>query len=135
MLEKRYYQGNLFKNNQESLRNVQGKGWLIGNFDKFIEEDPRKTDVLELKYWKFLKGNNFAHSTKTHCSVTELTIVFAGEIKGFVGDDIITLKGGDFILIHPKTVNNLVKEVVRSADGITIKVPSDSKDIIKIKQC
>ena len=49
-------------------------------------------------------------------------------------DKVIVLKKGEYAIIKPGVVNNLVEKVNEKATGITIKVPSVEDDTVKIKK-
>jgi hypothetical protein len=125
---KHFYKGNLEKDYLQSLKLKNGKEWLIGNFKQF-RGSPRKTGLLELKYWKI--GKNIEHKAKKQKKAGELTIVLKGWIKGVVGKKWVVLKQGEYICIRPNTVNNLVIEASDDAEGLTIKAPSNPKDCKK----
>ena len=124
-----FYKGNLNEDREKSLGH-EGEEWLIGDFQKFSDDDLRKTKLLELKYWKSREGAG--HPTKIQKSAGEITIIKRGWIKGFIGEKDITLTEGDYVYIPPSVVNNLVIEKSDDAEVLTIKSPSDKSDIIKI---
>jgi len=96
------------------------RGWVVGTF---MEDFPRKTDKVEIKYWEEKPGSN-NHTAKTS-AIIECTFVLEGKCKGFAGNDTIEMKAGDYIVISPGTPNNLLEEVYEPTRGFTIKAPSD----------
>ncbi len=104
------------------------RGWFIGTF---INDGPRKTEDVEIKYWKFPDGKT-DHPEKTSATL-ECTIVLTGKIIGTVDNEPIELSGGSYIVIQPNTPNNLVERSVGESRSFTIKAPSDptAKKVIK----
>lgn len=131
---KKFYKGNLDIDHKKSLKlPKKQREWLIGDFDQF--EKPRKTNLLELKYWRVRKGKEKEHYTKVQKSVGEITILLKGKVTGFVGKEDITLAKNDYVYIPPGIVNNLVVEIsdgYKEIWGLTIKTPSNTDDGIKI---
>jgi len=98
-----------------------GDGWVVGTF--MPEGLVQKTSAMEIKYWHFEVGKT-KHLTKTSATI-ECTIILEGESEGLFGDQIITLKKGQYFVIKPGTINNFPINVVKPTTGITIKAPSD----------
>ena len=113
-----FYIGNL---REDGLKGNH-RGWVVGTF---MEEVPRKTKHVELMYWEFPVGKT-SHPTKTS-ETLEITMVFKGKVLGEVAGEKISLEAGQYIVISPKVINNLVKEVVEKTQAVTIKAPSDPK--------
>ena len=124
MNKKDYYIGNLETDYEESLRNETGKEWLVGDFDKFANKNVRRVKDLELKYWKFNKGEEDRHKPKKQKSATEWTVVLDGEVRGVVNGEQVTLKRGDFIIIKPGVTSDLIGEIIKDVRGLTVKAPS-----------
>lgn len=108
--------------------------WLFGNLFQLKDGAFEKNEHFELKYWTFLKNDNPNHDLKVQRNATEYTFILKGEIIGRVGSQKINLKTGDYIVIKPGTVNNLVEKVIENTIGITIKTPSFLDDTVKIKK-
>ena len=131
MNKKDYYIGNLETDYEESLRNETGKEWLVGDFDKFANKNVRRVKALELKYWKFNKGEEDRHKPKKQKSATEWTVVLDGEVRGVVNGEEVTLKRGDFIIIKPGVTSDLIGEIIKDVRGLTVKAPSITDDTIR----
>jgi|SRR3990172_13045361 len=131
MNKKDYYIGNLETDYEESLRNETGKEWLVGDFDKFANKNVRRVKDLELKYWKFNKGEEDRHKPKKQKSATEWTVVLDGEVRGVVNGEQVTLKRGDFIIIKPGVTSDLIGEIIKDVRGLTVKAPSITDDTIR----
>ena len=112
-----YYVGDF----QEDGLHGPNRGWIVGTF---IDNEPRKNEEVEVKYWEFKAGEEVGHGTKIS-AIIECTFVLKGRTKCLVGDDEIELKQGDYIVIRPGTPNNAVLEILEDAAGLTIKAPSD----------
>lgn len=119
---------------KEKADGEKDEKWLFGNLFQFNEEDPEKTDYFEIKYWVFTKAENSDHKLKVQRNATEYTFIIKGEIIGRVENEKVHLKTGDYIIIKPGTVNNLVEKVLENAIGITIKAPSIPHDTVKIRE-
>lgn len=108
--------------------------WLIGHFFK----DSRRTDKIELKYWKFDVKTKKKHAPKLQKQSAEITILLKGKIRGYIENSKITLsateKDKDYVFIPAGLVSNLVEEVLEDAEGITIKAPSTEYDTLKLDQ-
>jgi mannose-6-phosphate isomerase-like protein (cupin superfamily) len=130
---KKYHKGNIKEDFKNSL-GKEGEGWLFGNFLKFGIEDVRKTDKFELKYWDFAE-KKLEHKTKVQATAIEFTIVLTGVIEGEINGESIRLKKGEYVLIPPHVVSNLVKKYSKDAEVLTIKSPSDPTDKISIPDC
>lgn len=96
----------------------------------FIEKGSRKTDKVEIKYWKFQQGKT-NHKKKIQSRSIEITIILRGKIDGEVAGKKIKLNAGEYIVIPAKTVNNFPINVYEAVEGITIKAPSIPGDIIR----
>ena len=120
-----YYVGNF----RDDGLNGPNRGWIVGTF---IENAPRKNEEVEIKYWEFQTGEAVGHGTKVS-TIIECTFILKGKTKCLIGDDIIELKQGDYIVIQPGTPNNTVAEILEDTAGLTIKAPSDptAKTIIE----
>ena len=133
-----YYQSSLgddYKKSLETSNPNRTKGWIVGDFDR-LGGLCRNSDI-EIKYWKSKdSGESNEHPAKVQSKVWELTLVLEGKTKGFVqrGNAIETveLSKHQFIIIEPKTINNLVQETEEGTETLTIKFPSDPRDAIKL---
>ncbi len=112
-----YYVGDF----REDGINGPNHGWIVGTF---IESAPRKNEEVEIKYWEFKAGEAIDHGTKVS-AIIECTFILKGKTKCLIGDDILELKQGDYIVIQPGTPNNTVAEILENTAGLTIKAPSD----------
>jgi mannose-6-phosphate isomerase-like protein (cupin superfamily) len=95
-------------------------GWFVGSF---FPESLRKTDLFELKYWQFKAGKVTNRGDKI-CTVLECTLVLSGSIRGHINGESVTISQGQYVIIEPGVVNDIVQEVLVSATGLTIKTPS-----------
>jgi quercetin dioxygenase-like cupin family protein len=113
-----FYLGNF----RSDALNGQHHGWVVG---AFMEDGPRQTDAVEIKYWEFPVGE--AMHDKKISSTFETTFILEGKVSGEVNGQPIRLTKGDYVVIQPGVSNNVVKEVVEPARGLTIKAPSDPR--------
>lgn len=100
--------------------NDPNHGWIVG---KFKAEAPRKNNDVEIKYWEYEVGRT-DHPTK-QSSVIECTFLLSGKVKGIIAGEEVTLSAGDYIVIEPGIPNNLVRNILEKASGLTVKAPSD----------
>ena len=112
-----FYRGNFRKDADEAER--QHKRWFVG---AYLEAKPRKTELVEIKHWKYERGAR-PHDIKTSCTI-ECTLILCGKITGMVAGRDITLSGGDYVVIAPGTPNALPQKVLEDVEGVTIKAPS-----------
>jgi len=117
---------------EKELDGKQISKWLFGNLSQLTEGDFEKNDNFELKYWAFTKNDNPDHLLKVQRNETEFTFIIKGEVIGTVGNEKVNLKTGDYIIIKPGVVNNLIEKVIDNTVGITIKSPSQIDDTVKI---
>jgi len=121
-----FHKGNYIKEAGEVTTSPRkDKGWVFGDF---IQRGPRKTAALELKYWRFEKGQEGSHGAKENGEpdATECTLILEGEVRGNIDGQTIYLSAGEYVLIHPRVPSNLIEEVVvPPVVGITIKAPSN----------
>ena len=110
-----FYRGNFREDAAYSER-----GWFVGAFRKL--ERPRRTELVEIKYWDYKKGEP-NHDSKTSCTI-ECTLILKGRMRGMVGDGDIELSAGEYVMIAPGTPNALPREVLEDVEGLTIKAPS-----------
>lgn len=116
-MKKTYYVGDF----REDGLTGPNRGWIVGTF---IENAPRKNEEVEIKYWEFKAGEAVGHGTKVS-AIIECTFILKGRTTCKIGDDVIELKQGDYIVIQPGTPNNTVAEILEDAAGLTVKAPSD----------
>lgn len=112
-----YYIGDF----RDDALNGPNRGWILGTFK---QDEPRKNDAVEVKYWERKAGEAPNHPTKVSATI-ECTLILKGKTRCMVDGQETTLKAGDYIVIQPGTPNNTVVEVLEDAAGITIKAPSD----------
>ncbi len=115
-MKKSFYHGSY----RDDGLNDPNRGWIVG---KFKDEPPRKNDALEIKYWEYKIGPT-DHPTKVS-SIIECTFLLKGKIRGIIDEQEVVLNAGDYIVIEPGIVNNVVVEVLEDAQALTIKAPSD----------
>lgn len=109
----------------EDAKRLDRRGWVVGSFFPRESDDPyRNSESLEVKYWSYPRGGGAEHGAKSS-STTEWTFIISGRSRALLDDSVIELTGGDYVLIHPGTRNNLVAEVLEEMTAITIKAPSD----------
>jgi mannose-6-phosphate isomerase-like protein (cupin superfamily) len=105
---------------QADSLNKKHRGWLIG---KFMEESPRKTDHVEIKYWE-IKPDDNSHPAKTS-TIIECTFIIEGHCTAMIDGHRYELHGGDYVVIEPETPSNVLEQVHSFTRGITVKAPSD----------
>jgi len=113
-----YYKGNF--NNDYKKEFSKKRGWLVGRF----QDGYRKTEKVAIKFWKFKKGEGEEHTCKYEERATECTFIFKGEVKGIIDGKNVLLKTGDYVVIPPKIKSNMIMEVIKPTEGLTIKAPS-----------
>ena len=93
------------------------RGWIVG---AFMEQGPRKTELLEIKYWHKPKE----HEIKTSCTF-ECTMILSGKVVGKVAGRRITLSAGQYVVIPPGVPNGIPQKILaKPVRGLTIKAPS-----------
>ena len=115
-LKTSFYKGDFRKDAIEGNHN----NWFVG---KYLEEEPNKTELLEIKYWAYGKGESVNHPIKTSCTI-ECTLIFKGQITGTVSGRDVDLSTGEYVVISPGTPNGLPQQVLEDVQGLTIKAPS-----------
>jgi mannose-6-phosphate isomerase-like protein (cupin superfamily) len=95
-------------------------GWIVGHF---MDNGPRRTYDMEVKYWKYPVGKPTGHSAKT-LDIVEVTFILEGRTSAEIDCAQLELNAGDYVVIQPGTWNNLVAEILKDAVGLTIKAPS-----------
>lgn len=115
-MEVAFYRGNF---RDDSRRGVN-RGWIIGSF---IEDGPRKTEDVEIKYWEYPVGPT-GHGRKVSGTI-EATFILKGKILAEIGGERLVLEAGDYVVIPPNTPNNTVLGILEDAAGLTVKAPSD----------
>ncbi len=126
MEEKKFYKGNC---KEDALKcPTTGGGWFMGHF---IKEGIRKSDRIEIKWWKFDEGKVKDHENKIQFYETEVTIILDGEIVGYINGEKINLRRGEYVVIPPRIENNFPENVIsKEVIGITVKFPSLPNDKI-----
>jgi quercetin dioxygenase-like cupin family protein len=114
--DKTFYVGNL----RDDAVHGKNHGWVVGTF---LQDLPRQTDHMEVKYWEYPKGVP-GHDTKTSVDVTEWVYILKGKSRALLGDQEIIVQAGDYVLIHPGTISNVLLEVLEDIQGVTVKSPS-----------
>lgn len=117
MSDTTFYKGSYIKDGVEGPY----RGWLVGTF---VDNGPRKTDVVEVKYWEYAAGVDTNHPTKTS-STLETTFILKGTVKAIIDNEEMILRAGDYVVIPPGLINNAVVETIEDAAGLTVKAPSD----------
>ncbi|MCK4781665.1 cupin domain-containing protein [Candidatus Parcubacteria bacterium] len=120
MENKKFYIGSYQKNAKKR------RGWIVGHFMSGL----CKTDRVEIKYWRFKKGEVVKKEYKTQCCSVEVTIILQGKIDGEVDGREINLKAGEYIIIPPGVANAFPVNVYEDVEGLTIKSPSIPEDKI-----
>jgi len=111
----KFYSGSYknFKNTRE---------WFLGSF--FNTENPLKTDKLEIIYFSHKVGDII--KPHYHKEKVELLIFIKGKARFKVNQNVVILKGGDFLFID---VNNIIEgEYLKTTEGFAIHSPSLPKD-------
>lgn len=116
-MNKSFYVGNL----RSDALNGQNRNWVVGTF---LQDPQRQADQMEVKYWEYAKGETVGHGIKTSETI-EWTYILKGKTRAILGEDVVTLHAGEYVLIHPGTPNNTVAEILEDTQGITVKSPSD----------
>jgi mannose-6-phosphate isomerase-like protein (cupin superfamily) len=100
-------------------------GWIVGSFfEPQSTEGARHCADLEVKYWHYSRGGGKTHGTKSS-STTEWSFILQGKTRAVIGNEVLELNAGSYVLIHPNTPNNLVSDVLEDVIAITVKAPSD----------
>ena len=98
-------------------------GWLIG---AFLEKNhPCFSEAVEIA-WKEL-GPDSRDPRHIHDLALEISIVIEGSMVEIIDGQRLTLKSGDFIIVHPLTS----VEVLGAEEGtivLVVKVPSEPGD-------
>jgi len=119
----KHYQGNFHKD-------CPGKEkWVVGHF----MGDLRKTENMEVKFWKFKKGKP-PHKPKHQKEAVEFTIITRGKISGQIDGKRVSFRAGDYVLIPPGIKSNFPSNVLENAAGITVKAPSVEGDTVRKEQ-
>lgn len=107
-------------------------GWFIGGGHFITENNLRKDDRFEVKYWEFPPGKA-DHEKKIQLTATEFTIILKGRIDGMIDREKIKLEAGDYVIIPPGVENGFPDTVFEYVEGLTIKIPSvkDDKKVLK----
>jgi len=116
--KKAYYVGNF----STDARVGGHRRWFVG--DMMEAGDPRRTDLVEVKYWDFPTAGPTGHDRKA-LTVFECTLMLKGRMRADLNGEILELRAGDYVVIPPGVPNNTVVEILEPAEGITIKAPSD----------
>ena len=117
----RYAKGSL----REDAAQLGRGGWILGSF--YAREDAeslRATNEVEVKYWEYARGDGHSHQAKTSSTI-EWTYIVAGRVRARLGRDFVILGEGEYVIIQPGTLNNVVEELLEDTRGITVKAPSD----------
>jgi quercetin dioxygenase-like cupin family protein len=102
------------------------KGWFIGSF--FNDDDPRKTDKVEVQYKEQKKG----HVCKSHYhkKKIELLIMIKGGAIFTINGNRQKIKTGDFLFID---INNITSgEFTKDSKYFSIHAPSITDDKVLI---
>jgi quercetin dioxygenase-like cupin family protein len=116
-----YYRGNFYHDSEHQ------RGWLVGQF----KDGVRKTDKVEIKFWRFKKGEQTNHLPKHQDLAIESTFVLKGKIKGAIDGREIELEMGDYVVLPPGVVSNFPRDILEDAEGLTVKAPSIKDDTKK----
>jgi hypothetical protein len=101
------------------------RGWVVGSFfQQGSDQGERHCSALEVKYWSYPRGGGGSHGVKSSFT-TEWSLIMTGRTRALIDDSLVELEGGDYVLIHPGTPNNLVAEVLEDMTAITVKAPSE----------
>ena len=99
-------------------------GWFLGHF---MEDDIRKTDKVQFKYWEFKKGKNPENKTLTH-KLPEYTIILKGKIEGEIDGQKIKLEAGDYIIIGAGVTHHYPINIYEDVEAFTFRTPSIPKN-------
>ena len=124
-----FYKGNL-RYDYEHYHEKKHQGWVVGKFMTGV----RQTDQVEVKFWKYKKGEHSGHPYKMQKTAVECTFILKGQVQAEIEGKKITLQTGDYVVIPPQTVNNLVLEIVEDVEGLTLKAPSDPTDKVVVSK-
>jgi quercetin dioxygenase-like cupin family protein len=115
-MEVTFYRGNF----RDDSRHGVNHGWIVGSF---IEDGPRRTKNVEIKYWEYPRGPT-GHERKVS-GIIEVTFILKGKTLAEIGEERLVLEAGDYVVIRPDTPNNTVLDILEDAAGLTVKAPSD----------
>jgi quercetin dioxygenase-like cupin family protein len=88
-----------------------------------MNNPPRRTDDVEVKYWEYPIGPT-NHGLKTSATL-EVTLILKGKTIAEIDGKTFELSEGNYVVITPNTPNNTVSNIIEAVQGLTIKTPSD----------
>lgn len=118
-LQPRFYRGDYRQDARTAEHLGVRKFWIVGHF---MPEGPRNTDKAEIKYWELEPGPT-RRPTKLS-TVFECTLILEGRINGQIDGQPVELAAGDYIVIPPGVVSNVLQMVCEKSAGLTMKAPS-----------
>lgn len=119
-----YYRGNFYKERSDK------RGWLVGQFME--KKSGRHTDDVEIKFWKFAKGEDAKHVAKYLKTAVECGFILKGKITGIIGSEKVVLEAGEYVVIPPGVVSNYPIEILEDVEGLTVKAPSVYGDKVEV---
>jgi mannose-6-phosphate isomerase-like protein (cupin superfamily) len=125
-----YYHGNFYNDSEE---HPESRGWIVGQFLD-VGKGARKTEKVEIKFWKFRKGEDTKHTSKHQKSALECTLILKGRVSGEIDGEAVVLEENDYVVIPPGIENNFPTQILEDVVGLTIKAPSVQGDDVKASQ-
>ena len=88
------------------IQQREKRGWLVGQF--FPEESPFQDKNVEV-YCKTLRKSEFADKLHYHPHGKEYLLLLEGKIKIQIGDEIVSLKKGDYVAMEANTKDKIIE--------------------------
>ena len=105
----------------------QDSGWFLGYFFK-SEDDPRHTDILEVKWGVHQAGDHRAQ-WETNIEATTLTILVSGQFRLQLPEqEILLCREGDYVIWPPGLPHSWSAETTSTV--LTIRWPSRPEDSV-----
>jgi hypothetical protein len=123
----KYYRGKFYRDYDREF--LTRHGWLIGRF----VDGMRKRREVEIKLWKFKKGEKTSHERKRQKRALECTFILKGKVSGEINGKRVVLSRGEYVVLPPLLPSNFPTKILERTEGLTIKAPSRKRDAQKFK--
>lgn len=123
---KNYYKGSFYKDHDREY--ALRRGWLVGEFMTGV----RKTDKVEIKFWRFKTSDNPNHPRKYQKTAIECFFIIKGKLEAEVAGDKVILSAGDYMVIPPEVPSNAILKILEDVEAFTIKAPSVAEDKVEV---